>query len=428
MSVHSDVAKIQFEFAGWLPASNEVLEEWVAGMAAKVAQPTRLLSRPHLPVILPEIATLQKFIESNSEIYMGFHQMFADRTSPFAQSIPNYKVLLSIMNRLIQDAPFFGDIGPPIFMLLTRAMNTQGGFTTFLNKELNTLFKHIFEKWAAFLASHASCYVLTKEGRGWFSPDALDALTKNFERIPFEEVFVCDPKAKHYGFKSYDDFFSRRLRRGICPVGCPENDDIVVATCESQLYNIATNMKERDSFWIKGEPYSLLDMFNHDESTPHFVGGTVFQGFLQVTSYHRWHAPAAGVVKKIVTVPGTYFCQSPANLGGSDDLAYLESLAFLTAVACTRQLFFIEADNPHIGLYCFIAIGMAEISGTEATVKEGDKLAKGAEIGMFHFGGSSHALVFGGHVKLHFFKGVSEDGNNVGVRSAIASVVRTAQA
>ncbi|KAJ7181482.1 Phophatidylserine decarboxylase-domain-containing protein [Mycena crocata] len=312
-------------------------------MAAKVAQPKS--GRQNRPaVIAPEIVKLQKFIDSNSEIYMGFHQMFAEKTSPFAQSIPNYEVFLSMLNQIIQEAPFFGDIGPPIFMLLTRAMNTHGGFTTFLDMKLNTLFKHIFAKWAALLASPASCYVLTEENRGWFSAEALDALTENSGGIPVEEVFLCDPAAAHYGFTSYDDFFNRRLRPGIRPI-----------------------------------------------------------------------------VKKIVTVPGTYFCQSPANIGESDDLAYLESLAFLTAVA-TRQLFFIEAENPKIGLYCFIAIGMAEISGTEATVKEGQVLKKGDEIGMFHFGGSSHALVFDGKTKLRFFNGVTQEGRNIGVREAIATV------
>lgn len=43
---------------------------------------------------------------------------------------------------------------------------------------------------------------------------------------------------------------------------------------------------------------------------------------------------------------------------------------------------------------CFIAIGMTEISSCEATVFEGQKVKRGEQLGMFHFGGSSSALVF----------------------------------
>ncbi|KAJ7077724.1 phosphatidylserine decarboxylase [Mycena crocata] len=418
---HSGKLTTHFRRAGWLPASKEALEEWVGGMAAKVAR-SRHSSPAKLPVLVPEIVELKKYIESNSEIYMGFHRMLTDEASPFSKHISSYEVLLAMMDKVIKEAPSYGDVGTSIGLLLVHAMNTHAGFTTFLNMELNTLFKGIFDKWAVFLSSPASCYVLTAHGMGWFTPPALQALTKSFGGLPFEEIFVCNPAAEHYGFTSYDDFFSRRLRPGIRAVGCPHNDDIIVAACESQLYKIATDVKERDMFWIKGEPYSLLDMLNHDESAQHFVGGTVFQGFLQVTNYHRWHAPAAGVVKKIVPVPGTYFCQSPANIGEPEETAYLRSLAFLTAVSA-RQLFFIEADNPRIGLYCFIAIGMAEISGMEAKVQVGQKVKKGQELGLFHFGGSSHAVVFGGHTRLRFFDAANEQGNDVGVRAAIAAVV-----
>ncbi len=43
---------------------------------------------------------------------------------------------------------------------------------------------------------------------------------------------------------------------------------------------------------------------------------------------------------------------------------------------------------------CFIAVGMAEVSTCEITVQEGQVLKKGDEMGMFHFGGSTHCLVF----------------------------------
>ena len=73
-----------------------------------------------------------------------------------------------------------------------------------------------------------------------------------------------------------------------------------------------------------------------------------------------------------------------------------------------RGLIFIQADNEAIGLICFIAIGMTDTSGCEITVKPGDRVKKGDQMGMFHFGGSTHCLVFGPQVKLNW-KGIPEE-------------------
>ncbi|KAJ8074921.1 hypothetical protein PM082_019248 [Marasmius tenuissimus] len=72
--------------------------------------------------------------------------------------------------------------------------------------------------------------------------------------------------------------------------------------------------------------------------------------------------------------------------------SYLQSLRFFAHTAA-RQLIFIESDNTHLGLMCSIAIGMTEISFCEAIVYEGQKVKRGDELGMFHFG-RSPALVF----------------------------------
>ena len=39
----------------------------------------------------------------------------------------------------------------------------------------------------------------------------------------------------------------------------------------------------------------------------HFVGGTVYQAFLNPWCYHRWHAPVSGKVIKSYRLGGSYF-------------------------------------------------------------------------------------------------------------------------
>lgn len=102
---------------------------------------------------------------------------------------------------------------------------------------------------------------------------------------------------------------------------------------------------------------------------------------------------------QIKHISGTYY--SETRSAKYDPCAPNESQGFLTEVA-TRCCVFIRADSAHIGLMCFIAVGMAEVSTCEVTVSEGQHVTRGEEIGMFHFGGSTHCLVFGPHVNLQF--------------------------
>ena len=88
-------------------------------------------------------------------------------------------------------------------------------------------------------------------------------------------------------------------------------------------------------------------------------------------------------------------------------------------------MIFIEADNPNIGLMCFLAIGMAEVSSCEITVRKGERVKKGQQTGMFHFGGSTHCLIFRPSVKVEFdFHGQKPglSATNIPVNSMIAAV------
>ena len=158
-------------------------------------------------------------------------------------------------------------------------------------------------------------------------------------------------------------------------------------------------------------------MLQRDELASSFSQGCVYQAFLSALSYHNWNAPVAGTVVKVVKIPGTYFLENvhtgfaahrddkmPFSHGTPDDSGPNDSQKFLTAVA-TRMAIYIQAKNPKIGLMCFLACGMAEVSSCEALVKAGDAIKKGQPIGRFHYGGSTHCLIFRKETadKLTFF-------------------------
>jgi phosphatidylserine decarboxylase len=110
---------------------------------------------------------------------------------------------------------------------------------------------------------------------------------------------------------------------------------------------------------------------------------------------------------------------------GFDPSAPNESQSYITEVA-TRAIILIQADNPQIGLMSMITVGMAEVSTCDVTVYVGQHVHKGDQLGMFHFGGSTHCLIFRPGVKLEFdLHGQTPglDSNNIEVNSAIAKVL-----
>lgn len=314
-------------------------------------------------------------------------------------------------------------------------MGTPSGFAFFLDPEVNKMLKKILNTWAEFLGSPASAYVLGNDKIGWFSEHGTNdlAATANIGQTSykFEELFKCDPSKEHHGYKSWDDFFIRHFHEDKRPVASPDDDSVIANTCESKPYNVARNVAARDRFWIKGQPYSLLDMLAQDPLYEKFVGGTVYQAFLSALSYHRWHAPVSGKVRKAYVVDGTYFSEplfeglgDPNAKGSIDESGEKTGQGYLAATA-TRAIIFFEADNKDLGIVCFLGIGMTEVSTCDISVKEGQHVKKGDEIGMFHFGGSSHCVIFEKGVELEGFPSYDDPKENVPVRAKLATVVKT---
>ncbi|KAI6153066.1 phosphatidylserine decarboxylase-like protein [Pisolithus tinctorius] len=295
----------------------------------------------------------------------------------------DYKELMKALDRIITQAPGFGGVnnlvtGVPMYAVLAPFCNTPSGYSIFTNPKVNAQLHKIFDVWAAFLVSPESRYVLTTNEKCWFSPVAIDVMSQRLG-TSFYDAWVCrdsDPD-KHYGFTSWDDFFTRRFRPHLREVVDPDNPDIITAPCEAYFHTIQSNVRAVDKFWIKGNSYSLPTC------------GTVYQGILSSLDYHRWHSPVDGVVRKTRLIPGTYYAARLDNDRDPDIVS--RSQDFVTAIAA-RALIFIESDNPMIGLMCFVAVGLGEVSTCEIMVKEGDRLKKGDELGSFHFGGSTHCL------------------------------------
>lgn len=413
---------IPFRVGQWLPSDHAFVAQWLEAMIHETHATPRALH--------PVIAALQDLIESDPQVFMLFNQMFEQvpRKPPYdtdpagKPQVRDYRQMLNLLNGILTHAPEFdrtGLVGCPINAVFDWSMGTAAGLAAFLNERVNSQLKKVLNAWATFLSSRDSAYVLNDHPRkGWFGADALEAMPG------FAQDYVCDPRQSHWGFGSWDDFFTRQLRPQARPIAQAEDDSVIVNACESAPYRIARHVNYRDTFWIKSQPYSISHMLANDVLAPLFAGGTVYQAYLSPLSYHRWHSPVSGTIKKAYVKDGTYYAEAASH--GFDPAGPNDSQAFITEVA-TRALIFIEADNPDIGLMCFLGVGMAEVSSCEITTYEGQHVRKGDPLGMFHYGGSTHCLVFRPEVPLEFDHHGQKPGlhsKNIPVNARIAKVTK----
>ncbi|MCJ1365202.1 hypothetical protein MMC16_004323 [Acarospora aff. strigata] len=467
----------------WLPQDRQVTKQWLHDLIKNVENsPDKDLK--------PELKGFQDLIEADVTLKILVSLMFMEvpvkelyshnRDPDLEPQVRDYQHMLQLLNHITDSAPKWsqtadqtGLIGFPINAILDAPMNTQSGNAFFLRPDVNEQWANILRKWGEYLSTPESASVLTDAPDGWLSQTALRELAvqgnNGGTKYSFNELYICDTAAEHYGYTSWDDFFIREFRADKRPLtrpeklrdlfkqsadpqaGSPTGRSPIIPDPGSFIYNACEStpvflrrhddVQESAQFWLKGQPYSLADMLAHDPLTPEFVRGTVYQAFLSALSYHRWHSPVSGTIRRAFNVPGTYYSANcfqgfanPESEGGPDEVAPNYSQAYITQVAA-RAVIFIDADNEDIGLMGFVAVGMCEVSSNEITVVEGQHVEAGEQLGMFHFGGSTHCLLFRKGVDVVFalepgsgssYKPWPE--HNLPLRSAIAMVKKPSAA
>ncbi|KAK3689653.1 Phophatidylserine decarboxylase-domain-containing protein [Podospora appendiculata] len=426
-----------YRHGAWLPADHRVHTEWLR-------HATDHVDSHEEQALIPVLEEFKALIEGNSRIFMYFSEMWDEipNKAPYDKDptghsqIRDYKHMLQVLNHVFGRAPEWTDaaagvgmVGVPMAAIFDYAMGTPSGHAAFLDPEVNRMLKKVLNRWGEYLKTPESAEVLGDHNSGWFGEVGRNDIMEvaNAPRktsFTFEEMYKCEPSKKYYGYKSWNDFFTREVHDSARPIASPDDDSIVANACESKVYNVARNVKLREKFWIKGQPYSVKDMLANDPLAEQFAGGTIYQAFLSALSYHRWHAPVSGKVVRAFVQDGTYFSEplfeATSREGSIDTLGITVAQGYLTALA-TRAIIFIDADNPAIGLMAFIGVGMDEVSTCEITVKEGQHVKKGDLTGMFHFGGSSHCLLFRNGVKVDGFPELGRQ-ENVPVRGQVAVV------
>jgi len=406
--------------AGWLPQDQSGLEGWLRGRRE------RLDERDPDRVLHPAVAALRDLVEGDPLLRMQAAEMIAQVPQGRAyeeRHLRSFDELLMLVDDVVTTAPEYSDeqmVMTPLDGVLDWTKATPAGFAFYRDPRVNEAIRGILQGWCTFLDSENSLMVLVDEPSGWLSDGARRAVGM--------DQFVHDPDAEHWGFTSWNAFFTREFRDGERPVASPDDDAVVVSPCEATPYRIASGVHRRDDFWIKAEPYSVEDLLAGDESVDLFVDGTVWQAFLSALEYHRWHSPVAGTVVRAWVEPGTYY--SEADSQGTDAAEPQLSQGYLAHVA-TRAIVLIDADDPAIGTVAVVFVGMSDVSSCVIGdgVEAGARIGKGDELGWFQFGGSSVCVLFGPGVVESFSLGAipqapDEQPSLLRVRSHLATATR----
>ena len=293
--------QVKYRIGRWLPSDKKFLSQWIA---QKIEHSTRM----NLP-LRQSVQELRDAIYADPILYMGFTSMYDQIPQGYNEPIKNFENMLMLINQILNEAPCFsvyenkvGLVGFPINAILDWAMGTQGGYLTFLHPVVNQKLEVILNEWKQFLSSEDSCYVLTdgpivqpqpdySNPVGWFSPEALEAMADmdpmrgiTSPEDPLENFkynFKYEPDQPYFGYTSWDDFFTREFKLNARTISTEDSGiDVIVNACESAPYNCVNDANRKDNFWMKGQPYSLLDIMDHHPLADEFGdGSTVYQAF-----------------------------------------------------------------------------------------------------------------------------------------------------
>lgn len=179
------------------------------------------------------------------------------------------------------------------------------------------------------------------------------------------------------GFKSFNDFFTRRLKPGQRPIDPDLRRFISPADCRLQVFNLeATNCIK-----VKGMNVSLAGLLESAGKLPSWQGGTVLVFRLAPSDYHRFGHVAEGVQGAIHSIKGNFHSVNPLAMQHKPDILMTNF----------RQWCFVQ--SPQWGTLIQIEVGAMMVGSIVQHLPEGGPCSRGQEKGYFQFGGSTVVVV-----------------------------------
>ncbi len=174
-------------------------------------------------------------------------------------------------------------------------------------------------------------------------------------------------------YSSLNDFFCRKLKPNARPIDRTKNSFVSPA---DSMFSFLEKIDKNNLFEIKHKLCNLGLLINNEELINQFTNccGLVFR--LRPQDYHRVHSPINGSICDIYDVKGKLESVSPA--------AFTEHSNPL--LNNYRKVIKIKTNSGQD--YLVIMVGAMFIGSIGLSIKIGDQVKKGDELGFFEFGGS----------------------------------------
>ncbi|KAF9534069.1 phosphatidylserine decarboxylase-domain-containing protein [Crepidotus variabilis] len=184
-------------------------------------------------------------------------------------------------------------------------------------------------------------------------------------------------------FKTFNQFFYRKLKADARPVEEPDNSNRIVSGADCRLMAFET-VSEATRLWIKGREFTVARLLGEAYKTEaeKYNGGALCIFRLAPQDYHRFHSPVDGVIGPMTYIAGEYYTVNPQAIRTALDV-YGEN---------ARKI--VPIDTPQFGRVFAVCIGAMMVGSIQTTLNEGDAVKRGQEFGYFAFGGSTIVVIF----------------------------------
>jgi phosphatidylserine decarboxylase len=188
----------------------------------------------------------------------------------------------------------------------------------------------------------------------------------------------CEKAPEDY--ESFNAFFTRRLKEGARPVDA--SPEAVISPCDARMLALP-RVDAGTDLVVKGSRFRLETLLSDARLAARYEGGSLLIYRLCPADYHRFHFPESGLPGPVRILNGPLHSVNPIALGTG--LRILES----NLRHCTG----IETGNG-TGAICMVEIGAMCVGSIVQTFEPGAAVERGAEKGMFRFGGSTVVVIY----------------------------------
>jgi phosphatidylserine decarboxylase len=198
----------------------------------------------------------------------------------------------------------------------------------------------------------------------------------------------CQPRNGAY--ESFDQFFTRELRPGLRTI-CPNTQE-VASPADGTIEAIGP-VDGEGTLLVKKQRYTVADLIGDVADAERYAGGQFAIVYLSPRDYHRVHAPVAGAVTRIRSMPGDLY---PVNSIGERHVPLLFSknrrVAIVIDTAALGRVTLVMVGAIIVGRITVNTIPGPDVPLGDHVISPARPVQKGEEVGVFHLG--STAIVF----------------------------------